>query len=187
VSIHALIAARLDTLPQGRKVLLQDAAVLGKVFWAGAVSAMDDRDRHEVGRALHELSRKELVRPSRQSSMEGEAEYGFWHLLVRDVAYRQIPRAQRAVKHLSAADWLEAKAGERVEDLAEVLAYHTSEALTLAQATADDVLQTDVAPVQPATRSSPGSVHSASIRPRRWACSTGRRRSPPRTIPALAE
>jgi class 3 adenylate cyclase len=93
-SIHALIAARLDTLPQERKVLLQDAAVLGKVFWAGAVGAMGDRDPHEVEQALHELSRKELVRPSRQSSMEGEAEYGFWHLLVRDVAYQQISRAQ---------------------------------------------------------------------------------------------
>ncbi len=78
--------------------------------------------------------------------MEGEAEYGFWHLLVRDVAYQQIPRAQRAAKHLSAADWLEAKAGERVEDLAEVLAYHTSEALKLAQATGDTALQTDVTP-----------------------------------------
>jgi class 3 adenylate cyclase/tetratricopeptide (TPR) repeat protein len=141
-SIHALIAARLDTLPQERKALLQDAAVLGKVFWAGAVGAMSDRDPHDVERALHELSRKELVRPSRQSSMEGEAEYGFWHVLVRDVAYQQIPRAARAAKHLAAADWLEATAGESVEDLA----YHTGEALTLAQATGDADLESDVTP-----------------------------------------
>ena len=146
VSIQALIAARLDTLPQERKNLLQDAAVLGKVFWAGAVGAMGGRDPHEVEQALHELARKELVRPSRQSSMEGEAEYGFWHLLVRDVAYQQIPRAQRASKHVAAAEWLEGKAGEHVEDLAEVLAYHTSEALALAQATGDTTLQADLAP-----------------------------------------
>jgi tetratricopeptide (TPR) repeat protein len=145
-SIHALIAARLDTLSPERKALLQDAAVLGKMFWAGAVSTMEDRDPREVERALHELSRKELVRPARQSSMEGEAEYSFWHLLVRDVAYRQIPRARRAAKHLAAAEWLEAKAGARVEDLAEVLAYHTGEALSLAGATGDSVLQADVAP-----------------------------------------
>ncbi len=146
VSIHALIAARLDTLSQERKALLQDAAVLGKVFWAGAVAAMGRRDPHEAEQALHELARKELVRPSRQSSMEGEAEYGFWHVLVRDVAYQQIPRAQRAAKHLSAADWLEAKTGQRVEDVAEVLAYHTSEALTFAQATGDTALQAEVIP-----------------------------------------
>ncbi|MCY7302690.1 MAG: hypothetical protein LH654_06575, partial [Thermoleophilia bacterium] len=139
-------AARLDTLPQERKKLLQDAAVMGKVFWAGSVVAMGDRDSPEVKQALHELLRKELVRPARQSSMEGEAEYGFWHLLVRDVAYAQIPRAQRASKHLAAADWLETKAGERVEDLAEVLAYHTGEALTLAQATGDTSLQNTVTP-----------------------------------------
>jgi hypothetical protein len=116
--------------------------VLGKVFWAGAVGAMDDRDPHEVERALHELARKELVRPSRQSSMEGETEYGFWHLLVRDVAYQQIPRAGRAAKHLAAADWLETKAGEHVEELA----YHTGEALALAQATGDAALEAEVKP-----------------------------------------
>ena len=145
-SIQALIAARLDTLPQDRKQLLQDAAVLGKLFWAGSLVAMGEREPRDVEVALHELARKELVRPARQSSMEGEAEYGFWHLLVRDVAYGQIPRAQRAVKHLNAAGWLEAKAGERVEDLAEVLAYHTGEALTLAQATGDAALEAEVAP-----------------------------------------
>ena len=141
-SIHGLIAARLDTLSPERKALLQDAAVVGKVFWAGAVGAMGDRDRHGVEHALHELARKELVRPSRQSSMEREAEYAFWHVLVRDVAYQQIPRAQRAAKHLAAADWLEATAGAQVDELA----YHANEALTLARATGDAALEADVAP-----------------------------------------
>ena len=75
--------------------------MVGKVFWAGALAEMGDRDPREVEQALHELSRKELVRPSRTSSMEGEAEYGFWHLLVRDVCYAQIPRAARAARHRS--------------------------------------------------------------------------------------
>jgi class 3 adenylate cyclase/tetratricopeptide (TPR) repeat protein len=133
-SVQALIAARLDTLSAERKSLLQDASVLGKVFWAGALSEMGGRDPQEVTQSLHELSRKELVRPARQSSMEGEAEYGFWHLLVRDVCYSQIPRAARADKHRSAATWIEQKAGERAEDLADVLAYHYTQALELAQA-----------------------------------------------------
>jgi class 3 adenylate cyclase/tetratricopeptide (TPR) repeat protein len=145
-SIQSLIAARLDTLPADRKQLLQEAAVMGKVFWAGSVSVMGGRDPYVVEAALHELARRELVRPSRQSSMEGEAEYGFWHLLVRDVAYGQIPRAQRTARHLKAAEWLESKAGERVEDLAEVLAYHTAEALDLAQATGDTGLVAEITP-----------------------------------------
>ena len=139
-SVHALIAARLDTLSPERKELLQDAAVVGKVFWAGALAAMGERDEREVELALHELSRKELVRPARRSSMEGEVEYAFWHVLVRDVAYGQIPRAARARKHRAAAAWMEAKAGERVEDLADVLAYHYSEALEFARAAGDDEL-----------------------------------------------
>ena len=123
-SVQALIAARLDTLAADRKALLQDAAVMGKVFWAGALVSMGDRDSREVEQALHELARKELVRPSRSSAMEGEAEYGFWHVLVQDVCYAQIPRAARAARHQAAAEWIEAKAGERAEDLADVLAHH---------------------------------------------------------------
>jgi predicted ATPase len=66
-SVQALIAARLDTLSAERKSLLQDASVMGKVFWAGAVAEMGNRDPREVEQALHELARKELVRPSRTS------------------------------------------------------------------------------------------------------------------------
>ena len=133
-SVQALIAARLDTLSPERKSLLQDAAVVGKLFWAGALVEMGGRDPREVDQALHELARKELVRPARISSMEGEAEYAFWHVLVRDVCYVQIPRAARGARHKAAAAWIERKAGERAEDLAEVLAHHYLQAFELAQA-----------------------------------------------------
>ncbi len=129
--MQALIAARLDTLSAERKSLLQDAAVIGKVFWAGALASMGDRDPRDVELALHELARKELVRPARSSSMEGEREYGFWHLLVRDVCYAQIPRSSRAARHRAAAAWIEREAGERVDDLSDVLAYHYTQSLEL--------------------------------------------------------
>jgi tetratricopeptide (TPR) repeat protein len=132
-SVQALIAARLDTLSPERKQLLQDAAVVGSVFWTGALAEIGSREPREVELALHELARKELVRPARTSSMEGEQEYGFWHLLVRDVCYAQIPRSARAARHRSAADWIERKAGDR-EDLADVLAHHYLTALELAGA-----------------------------------------------------
>jgi tetratricopeptide (TPR) repeat protein len=133
-SIQALIAERLDTLPAERKALLSDAAVVGKVFWVSAVARMGDRDPTEVAEALRELSRKELVRPARLSSMAGETEYAFWHVLTRDVAYSQLPRASRAAKHVAAARWLEDIAGDRAEDLADVLAHHYATALDLARA-----------------------------------------------------
>jgi class 3 adenylate cyclase len=145
-SVQALIAARLDTLTPDRKDLLQDAAVVGKVFWAGALAEMGTRAATDVELALHELVRKELVRPARTSSMEDEREYSFWHLLVRDVAYSQIPRIERARRHQAIAAWIQRKAGARVEDLAEVLAYHYLQALELAKAAGDSRQAFELAP-----------------------------------------
>ena len=143
-SVQALIAARLDTLALDAKSLLADAAVVGKVFWAGAVAAMGERDPAAVTDALRELSRKELVRPARRSSIEGEAEHAFWHVLTRDVAYAQLPRASRASRHVAAAAWIESKAPDRVEDLADMLAYHYSTALELNRAAGQSEVATEI-------------------------------------------
>jgi class 3 adenylate cyclase/tetratricopeptide (TPR) repeat protein len=132
--VKGLIAARLDTLAPERKRLLQGAAVVGKVFWSGAVAEIADQDPEEVRAALHELARRELVHPARRSSMEGEAEYSFAHALVRDVCYSQIPRGRRAERHQRAAAWIERASAGRVEDYAEILAAHYTTALGLAQA-----------------------------------------------------
>jgi len=133
-SVHALIAARLDTLPADRKAFLHDASVVGEVFWTGAVASMGGMDVLAVGEGLRELVRKELVRPVRSSSVEGHDQFSFWHLLVRDVAYQQIPRAARARKHALAAQWIEGIAEGRVADHAEILAHHYGHALELARA-----------------------------------------------------
>src|SRR4029079_975568 len=77
-SITSLLAARLDTLPPPRKSLLADAAVIGKVFWSGAVATMEGRTPDDVDADLAELARIELIRPAERSSMAGEAEYAFW-------------------------------------------------------------------------------------------------------------
>ena len=129
--VQGMIAARIDTLDVEDKALLQDAAVIGRVFWSGAVSEIGDRVPVDVEQRIHELSRRELVRAVRHSSVEGEREFTFWHALVRDVAYGQIPRAARAAKHVAAARWIERVAGDRVEDHAEILASHYVTALDL--------------------------------------------------------
>ncbi len=143
-TVQSLIAARLDTLPPERKSLLHDAAVVGKVFWSGALASMGERDEHAVVEGLHELSRKELVRPSRTSSVHDQAEFSFWHALVRGVAYAQIPRAARAAKHRAAAAWIERLGGDRVTDHAEVLAHHYGEALELTRAAGDEAEAADL-------------------------------------------
>ena len=67
----------------------------------------------------------------RTSTIDGQHEYAFWHSLVRDVCYGQIPRSARAPKHLAVASWSERMAGDRVGDYAELLAYHHGMALEL--------------------------------------------------------
>ncbi|MBA2360250.1 MAG: AAA family ATPase [Actinobacteria bacterium] len=130
--VQGLIAARLDALESGDKELLQNAAVLGKVFWAGGVAHLAGADRHAVERSLHGLVRRELAQRARHASIAGETEYAFRHTLVRDVAYGQIPRGARSEKHLRAAEWIESLG--RAEDKVEVLAHHYVAALDLAGA-----------------------------------------------------
>ena len=91
-------------------------------------------NRAEVAAALADLAQLGFLRPAAQSSMAGEHEYAFWHVLGRDVAYRQLPRGSRAARHAAAATWLEAKLGERVDDIADVLADHWGTALELSRA-----------------------------------------------------
>jgi predicted ATPase len=137
-SIQGIIAARLDLLALPEKRLLQDAAVIGKVFWPGAVAALGGGPgRGELEECLHGLERRQFVRRERASSVAGETQYAFVHVLVRDVAYGQIPRAVRAGQHAAAAGWIESLG--RPEDHAEMLAHHYQAALDLARAANRDI------------------------------------------------
>jgi class 3 adenylate cyclase/tetratricopeptide (TPR) repeat protein len=131
-SVQGIIAARLDALAPQEKSLLQDAAVVGRIFWAGALAAMSEEERDAIEQRLHGLERKELVRRVRASSVADEPEYIFHHVLVRDAAYAQIPRGLRVEKHCLAAEWFESLG--RPEDHAEMLAHHYLSALDFAAA-----------------------------------------------------
>jgi class 3 adenylate cyclase len=135
-TVQGIIAARLDALSEEEKRLLQDAAVVGKVFWLEAVEAVDGVTRWQAEELLYALERKEFVQRSRGSSVASESEYAFRHLLIRDIAYGQIPRAARSHKHQRAAAWIESLG--RPEDQAELLAHHYLQALELAEAAGID-------------------------------------------------
>jgi len=130
-TVQGIIAARLDALSEDEKQLLQDAAVVGKVFWLGAVEAVGSVTRTQAEELLFALERKEFLGRSRVSSVAAESEFVFRHLLIRDIAYGQIPRAARSLKHRQAAAWIESLG--RPEDQAEMLAHHYLEALELAE------------------------------------------------------
>jgi class 3 adenylate cyclase len=140
-SVQALVAARLDGLSPEEKALVQDAAVIGKVFWVGAAAALGDQTRPAIEERLHALARKELVRRERRSSVAGEDQYTFLHVVVRDVAYGQIPRPPRARKHQAAARWIDSLSADRSEDRSEMLAHHYLSALELSRAAGEDTVE----------------------------------------------
>ena len=132
-SVQAIIGARLDALAPSEKGLLQSAAVIGSVFWQGAVSAVGEIDADVVEDQLARLEVMDLIRRDRQSTVEGEAQFTFQHVLVRDVAYAQVTRVRRAEKHRRAAEWLHGLAPDRAGDRAETLGRHYLNALRFAR------------------------------------------------------
>ncbi len=123
-SVHSLIAARIDSLPPVEKRVLQEAAVIGRVFWEEPVArSMGDGP---ASSALLALERKGLILARSVSSIGGQSEFRFRHSLVREVAYSGLPRARRARAHAEVGAWIEHLAGSRVEEFAELIAHHFS-------------------------------------------------------------
>jgi len=126
-TLQALIAARIDHLPADGKTLLQRAAVVGRVFWTGALEHLSP-DVPEVGVVVDDLLQREFLLREPRSSISGEAAYRFKHLLIREVAYGGMAKLARAQYHARFADWLSDRAGE---ELIEIRAYHLDQAVEL--------------------------------------------------------
>ena len=136
-TLQGIVAARLDLLDAHAKRLLQAAAVLGRTFWAGGVAALTDLERAAVEERLHPLQRKDFVRREQRSAVANDTQYTFLHVVVRDVAHGQIPRAERAEQHRLAGEWIESLG--RPDDHADLLAHHYLAALELGEAAGTEV------------------------------------------------
>jgi tetratricopeptide (TPR) repeat protein len=120
-TVQGVIASRIDLLPPEEKRVVQDASVVGRVFWAGAVARLGGTG---AGGALEGLVAKGLVVERDTSTIAGERELIFNHILTRDVAYSSIPRARRADAHAVVGGWVEEETAGRDEEFSEILAYH---------------------------------------------------------------
>jgi class 3 adenylate cyclase/tetratricopeptide (TPR) repeat protein len=128
-TVQAMIAARIDRLPAGTKELLQRAAVAGRTFPAGAVSAL--LDGREIAGDLEELVRRDFLAREQRSAIRGEDAYRFRHGLIRDVAYASLPKTSRGAYHRRLAAWLASRSS--ADDLVEIRAYHLDEAAQIAR------------------------------------------------------
>jgi class 3 adenylate cyclase/tetratricopeptide (TPR) repeat protein len=168
-TVLGIIAARLDALPTEDKAVLQDASVLGKVFWPGALAHVAERGRWAIEETLRRLEQKELIRRRHDPSVTDDLEYSFEHSLIGDVAYRTILRPLRAEKHRRAAEWLSSRPGARRER-ADTIAHHYLTALENAEASGHVSPELRLAAsgaVQAAARRA-GSLHSHAAAARLW-------------------
>ena len=125
-SVQASIAARIDRLRAGEKRVLQSAALIGRVFWRGALDRLvPDLD---VDSLLDGLLDREFVVPEELSTISGDRAFRFKHVLIRDVAYSGMSKALRAQEHRAFADWVDEHARD---ELAGIRAYHLDHAAQL--------------------------------------------------------
>jgi tetratricopeptide (TPR) repeat protein len=129
-TVQAVLAARLDRLEPEELAVLQCAAVIGQVFWWGAVAELSPADTAGgVARHLQALVRKGLIRPDRRTFV-GEDGFRFGHILVRDAAYDSMAKRVRGELHERFADWAETRAGDGAE-FDEILGHHLERAHAL--------------------------------------------------------
>ena len=142
-TVKALLAARLDELPNHERLVAEHGSVMGRSFEAAALAAISpDELRADLGRRLLALVRKELLRPDRSLVSEGDA-YRFRHILIRDAAYGMLPKIERAVLHERFADWLEQAASDRVGEFHEIIGYHLEQAIHYRHALAMPAAETN--------------------------------------------
>jgi class 3 adenylate cyclase/tetratricopeptide (TPR) repeat protein len=131
-TLAGVLQARLDRLPTWEKQAVQQAAVIGRVFWDQALAVLGA----EAPQALPTLQAKEFIFPRAESAFVGTAEYIFKHALLRDVTYETVLRRVRGQYHALVADWLAAAAevNGRGDEYAPLIGEHYQLAGDLGQA-----------------------------------------------------
>ena len=127
-TIHALLAARLERLPDDERALLARVSVAGTTFHREAVRELAPSSlASAVDRSLTALVRRDVIRPDRSTLLDDDA-FRFRHILMRDAAYRSLPKGTRAELHERFADWMERVAGSHLTELEEIVGYQLEQA-----------------------------------------------------------
>ena len=132
-TIQALLSSRLDRLGAMDRVVAERGAVIGEIFFRGAVEDLcPDEVRRHVGEGLESLTRRELIHPQ-ESTFAGQETHRFSHILIREAAYHGLLKRTRADLHVRFIDWVERVAPERVLEFAELNGYHLEQAFFILQ------------------------------------------------------
>jgi ABC-type oligopeptide transport system substrate-binding subunit len=128
-TLSGVLQARLDRLPPQERTVLQEASVVGRLFWDRAVwsvhqAAAEAVNEAEVLDSLSALRGREMVFQRETTSIAGAQEYIFKHAVLREVTYRSLLKRLRRVYHGLVADWLTEQGGERAGEYTGLIADH---------------------------------------------------------------
>src|SRR5262249_34902173 len=126
-TLMGVLQARLDSLPKEERLILQQASVLGRIFWEQAVERLSvdgDSASETTARLLGNLRQRELVFGRETSAFSGTNEYIFKHALLRDVTYETVLKKARQQYHRAVAEWLWEMTGARMNEYIGLIAEH---------------------------------------------------------------
>lgn len=133
-SLTGVLQARLDSLAPRERLALQQASVIGHVFWDQALAALDPLS----AQALPGLSKNQLIVAHQEGVLLGSSqnlqEYAFAHQLLQQVTYDTLLRGCRRQHHAQVAQWLSGLKSVRAKDFLGTAAEHFLKADEHAQA-----------------------------------------------------
>ena len=123
-TLTGLLQARLDGVKPAEKLALQQASVIGFVFWDEALNAIDAH----ASEALPGVTRRALVTPRLDAGFDGVREYAFSHQILHHVTYDTVLKRRRREYHAKAGEWLAGLTGSRANDFLGLAAEHFEQA-----------------------------------------------------------
>ena len=119
-SLVGVLQARLDGLPRPERETLQQASVIGHVFWDQALATLDAR----APEVLPALVRRELTLPHDEAAADDLREFAFSHKILHDVTYDTVLKRRRRALHARVARWLAARSEARASEWLAAAAEH---------------------------------------------------------------
>lgn len=130
-TLHALIAARLDSLAPEERSVMTDASILGVSFSLPALVSVSHLQPEAIAGIVDGLVRRELLTLDADPRSAERGQYRFLQGVVREVAYQSLAKRDRQARHVAAARYFESLGDE---EIAGVLATHYLAAFRAARA-----------------------------------------------------
>ncbi|MEM8529694.1 MAG: tetratricopeptide repeat protein [Chloroflexota bacterium] len=136
-TLSAVIQARLDTLHTTERQLLEQAAVVGRVFWDTVLAAIESSSKSQSSEAielphvhsqLKALEEKGLIVRLDAISSASTRMYKFHHDMLHEVIYTNIDLSKRQQYHLALARWLPHACADTLDVYTAQIASHYEQA-----------------------------------------------------------